>query len=49
MAGTHLAHPDLALDRFSGTGPDQDADSFIQQIERKVIFALGPDAEWLRE
>ena len=49
MAATHLAYPDLALDKFSGTDPDQDAASFIQLIERKINFALGdapanPDA-----
>ena len=33
MAATHLAYPDLALDKFSGTDPDQDAESFIQLIE----------------
>ena len=41
MANTHLAYPDLAIDKFSGTDPDQDADSFIQLIERKINFALG--------
>ena len=25
MANTHLAYPDLALDKFSGTDPDQDS------------------------
>ena len=30
MAATHLAYPDLALDKFSGTDPDQDAEPFIQ-------------------
>ena len=49
MAATHLAYPDLALDKFSGTDPDQEAESFIQLIERKINFALGdapanPDA-----
>ena len=49
MAATHLGYPDLALDKFSGTDPDQDAESFIQLIERKINFALGdapanPDA-----
>ena len=49
MAATHLAYLDLALDKFSGTDPDQDAESFIQLIERKINFALGdapahPDA-----
>ena len=38
MANTHLAYPDLALDKFSGTDPDQDAESFIQLIERKINF-----------
>ena len=41
MANTHLAYPDLAIDKFSGTDPDQDAESFIQLIERKINFALG--------
>ena len=41
MANTHLAYPDLAIDNFSGTDPDQDAESFIQVIERKINFALG--------
>ena len=41
MANTHLAYPDLALDKFSGTDPDQDAESFVQLIERKINFAIG--------
>ena len=41
MANAHLAYPDLALDKFSGTDPDQDAESFVQLIERKINFALG--------
>ena len=41
MAAFHLAHPDLALDNFFGTDPDQHAESFIQMIERKINFALG--------
>ena len=44
MANTHLAYPDLAIDKFSGTDPDQDAESFIQLIQliqRKINFALG--------
>ena len=45
----YLAYPDLALDKFSGTDPDQDSESFIQLLERKLKFALGyapanPDA-----
>ena len=41
MAAAHLAYPELAVDKISGTDPDQDAESFIQLIERKIIFALG--------
>ena len=41
MANTHLAYPDLTLDKFSGTDPDQDAESFVQLIERKINFAFG--------
>ena len=41
MANTHLAYPALALDKFSGTDPDQDAESFIQLIEQKTNFVLG--------
>ena len=41
MAATHLAYPDLAPDKFSGTDPDQDAESLIQLIEWKINFALG--------
>ena len=40
MANTHLADPDLAIDNFSGTDPNQDAESFIQLMERKINFAL---------
>ena len=38
MANTLLANPDLAIDKFSGTDPDQDAESFIQLIERKIML-----------
>ena len=41
MAHTHPAYPDLTLDKFSGTDPDQDAESFSQLIERKINFFLG--------
>ena len=41
MAAAHLAYPDLAVEKFSGTDPDQDAEPFIQLIERKINFALG--------
>ena len=41
MANTHLAHPGLATDKLFGTDPDQDAESFIQLIERNINFDLG--------
>ena len=41
MANTHLAYPNLALDKFSGADPDQNAESFVQLKERKINFALG--------
>ena len=41
MANTHLAYPDLALDKLSGTDSDQDAESFVQLTERKINFAIG--------
>ena len=40
MANTHLAYPDLAIDKFSGTDPEQDAESFTQLFERNINFAL---------
>ena len=35
----------MALDKFSGTDPDRDADAFIHLIECKVYFALGTEPE----
>ena len=40
MANTHLAYLDLAVNKISGTDPDQDAESFIRIIERKINFTL---------
>ena len=45
MANAHLAYPDLALDKFSGTDPDQDAEAFIRLIECQINFALGTEPE----
>ena len=45
MATAHLAYPDLALDIFSGTVPDQDAEAFIRLIECKINFALGTEPD----
>ena len=41
MGHSLLAYLDLALDKFSGTDLDQDAESFLQLIERKINFSLG--------
>ena len=41
LANTHLAYLDVAIDKFSGTHPNQHGESFIQLIERKINFALG--------
>ena len=41
MAVAHLAYPDLAVDKFSGKDPEQDAEFLVQLIERKINFALG--------
>ena len=45
MAHTHLAYPYRVLDNFSGTDPDQDAESFIQLVERKISCAPGDAPE----
>ena len=45
MANAHLAYPDLALDTFSGTDPDQDAEAFISLIECKINYALGTEPD----
>ena len=40
MAQTHLVYPNLALEKFSATDPDQNAEAFISLIECKINFAL---------
>ena len=45
MANAHLAYPDLALDKFSGKDPDQDAEAFMRLIECKITFALRTEPE----
>ena len=45
MANAHLAYPDLALDKFSGTDSDQDAEAIIRLIECKSNFALGSEPD----
>ena len=41
MANTHLAYPDLAIDKFARTDPDQDTESVNQLNERKIKVAPG--------
>ena len=45
MAERHLAYPDLALDKFPGTDPDQDAEAYIRLKECKINFALGAQSD----
>ena len=45
LAKAHLAHPDLSLEKFSGTDPDQDAEAFIRLIECKINFTLGTEPD----
>ena len=45
LANAHPAYPDLALDKFSGTDPDQDAEALIRLIECKINFAAGTEPE----
>ena len=41
MVNTHLAYPDLVIEKFPGTDPNQHVEPFIQLIERKINFASG--------
>ena len=45
MANAHLAYPDLALDKVSGTDRGQDTEAFSRLIECKINFALGTEPE----
>ena len=45
MANGHLAFVDLALDKFSGTDPDQDEEAFIRLVVCKSHFALRTEPE----
>ena len=39
MANATLAYPDIAIDKFSGTDPDQEAESKIQLVEKNQFCA----------
>ena len=41
MAENTVSFPDLALDKFPGNNPDQDAKSFLLTVENKINFSLG--------
>ena len=41
MAENTVSFSDLALDKFSGNDPDQDAKSFLLTVENKINFSLG--------
>ena len=41
MANAHLACPDMALYKLSGTDPEQDAEAFIRLKDWKINFSLG--------
>ena len=45
MAQHHLAYPNMALDKFSGTDPDENAEAFFRLTESKIIFALGTEPD----
>ena len=45
MAQPHLTYPDLAVDKFSGTDPDQNADAFNHLTECKINSALGTEPD----
>ena len=47
MGNTHLDYPEMALDKITGTDPDQDAEAFIRLIECKINFALGTEPDEL--
>ena len=41
MAENTVSFPDLALNKFSGNHPDQDAKSILLTVENKINFSLG--------
>ena len=36
-----VAYPDIALEKFTGLDSSEDAEAFIELIERKIGFSLG--------
>ena len=36
-----VAYPDLALEKFTGLDPNEDARDFLDIVEKKIAFSLG--------
>ena len=36
-----VAYPDLALEKFTGLDPNEDARDFFDIVEKKIAFSLG--------
>ena len=45
MADNTVSFPDLALDKFSGSDPEQDVKSFLTTVENKINFSMGHEPE----
>ena len=41
MAANVVAYPDIALEKFSGLDPSEDAQESFSLIQRKIQFSLG--------
>ena len=41
MAANVVAYPDIALEKFTGLDPSEDAKEFFSLIQRKIQFSLG--------
>ena len=41
MTANVVAYPDIALEKFTGLDPSEDAQEFFSLIQRKIQFSLG--------
>ena len=41
MAANVVAYPDIALEKFTGLDPSEDAKDFFSLLQRKIQFLLG--------
>ena len=39
-----IAYPDLALEKFTGLDPNEDARDFLETVEKKIAFSLSTRA-----